>query len=74
MLLDYLTAVVFMIALSGLWLAVQRAWRRHFPGPDTDALAHRGGCHGCNCGPDQCRQTNQKSTTTEATDNAPARL
>ena len=51
MLASYLTGVLVIVAVTVAWVAVQRAWRRAFPdaSADPDALAGRGGCHGCNC-------------------------
>jgi len=42
-------APLVVAACAALWLAVQRAWMRSFPGaaPDPDALSGRLGCHGC---------------------------
>ncbi|MCB1854894.1 MAG: hypothetical protein H6988_06410 [Pseudomonadales bacterium] len=56
----YLTALAGMILISCGWLAVQRLWQRHFPGPEGgeqgDALAGRSGCHGCNCEASGCER------------------
>lgn len=57
MLTTYLTALASIIVLMSGWLLVQRLWRRTFTGDGTapedgqqdDALAGRGGCHGCRC-------------------------
>jgi hypothetical protein len=59
MLSTFLIAIAGMIAISCSWLAVQRLWQRHFPeysDGNDDALAGRGGCHGCNCGPAGCER------------------
>ena len=44
--------LLFLLAVVALWVAVQGAWRRSFPDPggELDALAERGGCHGCRGG------------------------
>ncbi len=41
--------LLLLVAVVALWVAVQGAWRRSFPDPggEPDALAGRGGCHGC---------------------------
>ena len=47
----YITGVVLVMIISAAWLAVQRLWREQFPDQaQADALADRGGCHGCTCG------------------------
>lgn len=47
--------LLLMVGVLVLWVAVQSAWRRSFPDPsgELDALAGRGGCHGCRGG--ECR-------------------
>lgn len=51
LLLEFLKAAVGLGAVLLLWLGVQLAWRRTFPGTpaDEDVLAGRLGCHGCTC-------------------------
>jgi len=46
---SYLTGLAAVALLSTLWLAVQRAWERAFPGvsSDPDVLAGRPGCGDC---------------------------
>lgn len=68
MLQTYLTAILVMFAVSGLWLAVQRLWRRSFPqecADSGDALAGRGGCHNCSCGKAHCENSTQNTVTRE---------
>ncbi len=53
--MDLISAWPGLLLLSTvvvLWVAVQGAWRRSFPDPsgEVDALAGRGGCHGCRGG------------------------
>jgi len=77
MLLNYLTSMILMIVLTCGWLAVQRMWRRHFPGDDAtdgDALANRNSCVGCTCDKSQRPETACNQPTMEAPENAPARL
>ena len=44
--------LLLLLVVVALWVAVQSAWRRSFPDPsgEVDALAGRGGCHGCRGG------------------------
>ena len=48
--------LLMLLLVVGVWVAVQSAWRRSFPDPsgELDALAGRGGCHGCRGG--ECRK------------------
>jgi hypothetical protein len=75
MLTSLLAALAWLAGLLALWLAVQRLWQRHFPensSPDGDALAGRGGCHGCTCKPGHCEaQDTRPNHTTEANRHAP---
>ena len=69
MIWGYLTAVLLMMLICGLWLAVQRLWGRQFPeriGPDGDVLSGRGGCRGCTCGGGECREPSITKTNSEA--------
>ncbi len=55
----YLTALLAMAIITGLWLSVQRRWLRRFPeqaSADGDALAGRSGCHACDCGGGTCQK------------------
>ena len=60
MLSSFLIAIAGIVTIACFWLAVQRLWQRHFPEQgavgETDALAGRGGCHGCNCAPSHCER------------------
>jgi hypothetical protein len=49
MLASYATGLIGITAVLLLWLWVQNAWRRAFPGvfDDPDVLAERLGCDGC---------------------------
>lgn len=52
LLLEFLKAAVGLGAVMVLWVGVQAAWRRAFPGAvaaDEDVLAGRSSCHGCTC-------------------------
>ena len=52
LILEFLKAGLGLGALLALWLGVQIAWRRAFPGHvpvDEDILAGRLGCHDCTC-------------------------
>ncbi len=69
MIQGYLTALLSMIVICGLWLWVQRLWGRHFPeqtGSDGDVLAGRSGCRGCSCGGGSCRNNSTDTTISEA--------
>jgi hypothetical protein len=65
----YLTAVLVIMLICGLWLAVQRFWGRQFPertGPDGDVLSGRGGCRGCTCSRSGCGESSTTHTRSEA--------
>ncbi len=47
MIVSHLTGLAVLAALLLFWVAVQAAWRRHFPGGSADALDSRVGCNGC---------------------------
>ena len=51
MFINAITAILAITTIVVLWLLVQVAWRRVFPGTpaDEDVLAGRLGCHGCKC-------------------------
>lgn len=51
MIFHYLFAIVAIVALMLIWVLVQFAWKKTFPGisSDEDVLAGRGGCQGCKC-------------------------
>lgn len=57
MLASHAIAIVLLLAVLGLWVAVQNAWRRAFPeaggAHEPDVLACRGGgcCGGTGGGP-----------------------
>ena len=46
---SYLTGAIGLAVVLSLWVWVQNAWRRSFPGvtDDPDVLAGRPGCGGC---------------------------
>lgn len=46
---SYLTGTIGIAAVLALWVWVQHAWRRSFPGvtDDPDVLAGRPGCSAC---------------------------
>jgi len=75
MLTSLLPALAWLVFLLAGWLAVQRLWQRHFAeqdSPDGDALAGRGGCHGCSCKPGRCEQPEPRQNhTTEVNRHAP---
>ena len=50
-LVSYAVALAAIVVMLVLWVGVQNAWRRTFPGvaSDPDVLAVRGGCSACNC-------------------------
>lgn len=49
MFVSYATGLIGIVAVLLLWVWVQNAWRRAFPGAfdDPDVLAERLGCDGC---------------------------
>lgn len=49
MLTSHAAALLTIAVVLVVWVAVQNAWRRSFPGvcSDPDVLAARRGCHGC---------------------------
>lgn len=57
MLTTHLAALALLVLVLAGWVAVQRAWRRAFPGAcaDPDVLAARGGCGRCSS-PDECER------------------
>ncbi len=65
--MTYLKGIALLALISGLWLLVQRSWRRHFPdSADPDPLANRSGCGSCNCLPAERCDSKLKPTETEA--------
>ena len=48
---SYVLGIGLVIGLMLGWVAVQAAWGKAFPEAttDSDVLAHRLGCHGCQC-------------------------
>jgi hypothetical protein len=50
----YLSAVLGLCLMLGLWLAVQLAWGRTFATQGADVLALRAGCGACKAA-DLCR-------------------
>jgi len=54
---ELLTALACVGILTGLWVAIQEAWRRTCADPDApeDALEGRVGCRG-SCGLDVCER------------------
>jgi hypothetical protein len=49
MIASHVTGLIALAAVLALWVGVQNAWRRAFPGAsgDADVLAGRVGCRGC---------------------------
>ena len=49
MVASYATGLIGIAAILLVWVSVQNAWRRTFPGAfdDPDPLAERLGCDGC---------------------------
>ena len=49
MLVSYATGLVAIVVVAVVWVGIQIAWRKVFPGvsSDPDVLAGRMGCHGC---------------------------
>jgi hypothetical protein len=67
MIQTYLTGVAAIVLVSLAWLVVQRLWQRQFPDhADVDAMAHRSGCHGCNCGEARCDRPDSNTPDREA--------
>jgi len=48
---SYAVALGAIVVMLVVWVGVQNAWRRSFPGvsSDPDVLAARGGCASCKC-------------------------
>ena len=62
MLSSYITAIIIVCFLMVLWMFVQFAWRKVFPGvaDDEDVLAGRKGCGSCSHEFD-CQLSDKKS-------------
>ncbi len=58
MIASYAIGLAATALVVGLWLLVQLGWREVFADgrPDVDALAGRGGCHGCSHEPTNCKK------------------
>ncbi|MDH4017083.1 MAG: hypothetical protein OEV20_07085 [Actinomycetota bacterium] len=52
MIIETVIGSLGVAAMAALWLGVQLAWGRDFPGDgaEPDVLARRGGCGGCGHG------------------------
>jgi len=62
---SYATGILVLCVVLVAWVAVQRSWRKVFPGGDVDVLAGRMGCHGL-CEPDECsRRCSQSQESAE---------
>jgi hypothetical protein len=46
---SYVIGMVAIVVMAVVWVGIQSAWRKAFPGhsSDPDVLAGRLGCHGC---------------------------
>ena len=66
LLLSGIKALTGIAIILFVWLLIQAAWRRMFPGArgDEDALEGRVNCHGCSC-LTPCQEANQKENQWE---------